>query len=119
MMHETEKEIGVTPDRWVILQYAGKGPAVYSIFAGWDGGYLHGASWKRSSIIKKITRTDDKFIVETKSGSTYNLRDTGIGYTGQTAAIASQMKEAEAEGEYQLEFIDELEAVKKVFTDNF
>lgn len=114
-MFHTEKETGQTPDKWVILKYVGKGDVVYVVFAGWGGGYLHGQSWKRSSAIKTVTRQDGMFIVETESGSTYHLRDGGLGYTGQTASLAAHMKEAA--GDYELVFLDNSEDVTKAFDE--
>ena len=113
-MFKTEKEIGQTPDKWVILKYVGKDGIILSVFGGWGGGYLHGQSWKRSSAIKSVTRQDGMFIAETESGSTYNLRVTGIGYTTQTASMATSMREAAGTpGDFKLEILDELEDVTK------
>ena len=74
-MMKLEPEQGITPNSWVVVEINHKGQKYKKIVSGWSGGYLHGDSWRLSSDIKRIDKTHSEFyaVVETMSGSVYNL----------------------------------------------
>lgn len=82
-----------TPDKWTIVDYSEQYPSEhplkerYAILAGWGGSYVYGASWKRSSSIVSVEEKEDCWNVTTYSGSSYELRKSGYGVTGQTASL--------------------------------
>lgn len=94
-----------TPDKWVILRHAG---GEHTILGGWGGGYLHGASWRRSTTMMKVEEITDRaygdkrikyWRVHNASGSVYEVAEGGYGTTSMTAAILDMLA---GEGVYAL-----------------
>ena len=78
------------PDRWVLVDW---GDGQHAIISGWSGSYLYGSSWRRSSPISKVEKTEDgTFMVKTGS-SVYQLNPGQIGYTVMSMGIAQTMRE--------------------------
>ena len=98
MIDETMRmpvEEGITPDSWVIIEVNHNGEQFQKVLAGWSGSYLYGDSWRMSSPIKEmhIDIDSDYIIVETDSGSTYNLLKESQGLRMSNAGIYNQLKE--------------------------
>lgn len=94
-----------TPDKWVILRHAG---GEHTILGGWGGGYLHGASWRRSTPMLKAEELTDRaygdkrikyWRVHNASGSVYEVAEGGYGTTSMTATILDMLA---GEGVYAL-----------------
>ena len=88
-------EQGINPDSWVILEINHNGEQFQKILAGWSGSYLYGDSWRMSSPIKEmnIDVNKDYIVVETNSGSVYNLRKQYQGLRMSNAGIWNELKE--------------------------
>jgi hypothetical protein len=68
------------PDEWVMIKIVSKEyGTIYKIFAGWQGGYASGDSWKLSSgclsvkkeVVKKMSGSYEQLVCPQSSGSTY------------------------------------------------
>ena len=90
-----EPEQGIAPDAWVIIEVNHEGEQFQKILSGWSGSYLYGDSWRMSSPIKEmhIDVSKDYIVVETNSGSVYNLRKDYQGLRMSNAGIYNQLKE--------------------------
>ena len=90
-----EPEQGITPNSWVVVEINHKGQKYKKIVSGWNGGYLHGDSWRLSSDIKRVDKTHSEFyaVVETLSGSVYNLYYQANEMRMSNAGIYNQLKE--------------------------
>ena len=89
-------EQGINPDAWVIIEINHEGEQFQKILSGWSGSYLYGDSWRMSSPVKtmNIDVEKDYIIVETDSGSVYNLRKQYQGLRMSNTGIWNQLKEA-------------------------
>ena len=94
-MMKLEPEQGITPDAWVIIEVNHEGEQFQKILSGWSGSYLYGDSWRMSSPIKEMHMdvSKDYIVVETNSGSVYNLRKDYQGLRMSNAGIYNQLKE--------------------------
>jgi hypothetical protein len=90
-----EPEQGITPNSWVIVEITHKGQKYKKIVSGWSGGYLDGDSWRLSSNIKNVNKTHSEFyaVVETFSGSVYNLYYQANELRMSNSGIYNQLKE--------------------------
>jgi hypothetical protein len=90
-----EPEQGITPDNWVIIEVNHEGEQFQKILAGWGGSYLYGDSWRMSSPIKEmnINIEKDYIVVETDSGSVYNLHKDRQELRMSNAGIYNELKE--------------------------
>ena len=90
-----EPEQGITPNSWVIVGITHKGQKYKKIVSGWSGGYLDGDSWRLSSDIKNVDKAHSEFyaVVETMSGSVYNLYYQGNELRMSNSGIYNQLKE--------------------------
>lgn len=88
-------EEGIRPDSWVIIEVNHEGKQFQKILAGWSGSYLYGDSWRMSSPIREMNIGINKeyMIVETDSGSVYNLRKDYQGLRMSNSGIYNQLKE--------------------------
>ena len=76
------------PDKWTIIDYGEKwNEDRYAIMAGWGGGFINGASWKRSSPIRSVVECEEGWIADTASSSQYLLHKKKHGVTSQTATL--------------------------------
>lgn len=73
------------PDKWLII----KTPECYKLFGTWNGGYLHGASWRINSGIVEITEDDTHYYFYGASGSCYMCNKKTHGVTPYGASILS------------------------------
>lgn len=98
-------EQGITPNSWVVVEITHKGQKYKKIVSGWSGGYLDGDSWRLSSDIKNIDKAHSEFyaVVETMSGSVYNLYYQANELRMSNSGIYNQLKE---------KFGDDLEIVE-------
>ena len=89
-----EPEQGITPNSWVVVEINHKDQKYKKIVSGWSGGYLYGDSWRLSSDIKRVDKThSDYAVVETMSGSVYNLYYQANEMRMSNAGIYNQLKE--------------------------
>lgn len=88
-------EQGITPNSWVVVEITHKGEKYRKIVSGWSGGYLDGDSWRLSSDIKNVDKAQSEFyaVVETLSGSVYNLYYQANEMRMSNAGIYNQLKE--------------------------
>lgn len=84
----------VCPDRFVVVSVIKPDTGVRTKFivAGFHGGYLHGDSWRVSRDVVKVTDEGDYWMMETRTGSVYQLYKGRYGTTGMTAGIIEDMK---------------------------
>ena len=94
-MESMAPEQGITPDSWVILEVSHEGETFRKILAGWSGSYLYGDSWRMSSPIKEVNKSDSEFYatVATNSGSVYNLYYQANGLRMSNAGVYNQLTE--------------------------
>lgn len=80
-----------TPDEWVMLKIVSKEwGTLYKVFAGWQGGYTSGDSWKLSSgtvsailvNTKKLSGVVPRFHFLQATGSTYVVHRDANGHVG-------------------------------------
>ena len=57
------------------------------VFSGEHGGYLYGDTWRLSTSIQSVTVDNNKVIVHTLSGSSYELDPKYIGMTGYMGSV--------------------------------
>lgn len=90
-----EPEHGITPNSWVVVEITHKGQKYKKIVSGWSGGYLGGDSWRLSSDVKNVDKTHSEFyaVVETFSGSVYNLYYQANELRMSNTGIYNQLKE--------------------------
>ena len=90
-----EPEQGITPNSWVIVEITHKVQKYKKIVSGWSGGYLDGDSWRLSSDIKNVDKAHSEFyaVVETMSGSVYNLYYQANELRMSNAGIYNKLKE--------------------------
>jgi len=74
------------PDKWLIV----KVDEYFKVFAVWSGGYLHGDSWRCSSIIEEVIEEDGHFLFHCKSGSTYRCNKECYGTNSFGSSILSK-----------------------------
>ena len=88
-------EHGITPNSWVVVEINHKGQKYKKIVSGWSGGYLYGDSWRLSSNIKNVDKAHSEFyaVVETMSGSVYNLYYQANEMRMSNSGIYNQLKE--------------------------
>ena len=88
-------EHGITPNSWVVVEITHKDQKYKKIVSGWSGGYLDGDSWRLSSDIKNVDKTHSEFyaVVETFSGSVYNLYYQANELRMSNSGIYNQLKE--------------------------
>jgi hypothetical protein len=87
------------PDKWVLVEIdSTKHGKITKVLASWYGGYMNGDSWKLSSGVNKITKTDSGYEFLNDSGSVYFCHKEGYGMSGYTHSIyanfVEQIKEA-------------------------
>jgi hypothetical protein len=70
-----------TPDAWVIvkIEHRGLENPLYKVVAGWNGGYLHGNSWRVNSGITSVEEWEDYFVFHGASGSNYTCHKLRYG----------------------------------------
>ena len=88
-------EHGITPNSWVVVEITHKDQKYKKIVSGWSGGYLYGDSWRLSSDIKNVDKAHSEFyaVVETMSGSVYNLYYQANELRMSNSGIYNQLKE--------------------------
>lgn len=105
------------PDRFVIVKLTSPEYGfIYKVLASWYGGFAGSDSWKLSSGITKITKTEAGYEFLNYSGSTYFCSKETYGMSFYTSSIYAgfieQMKEAPEGNSLELineEAIDSLE----------
>lgn len=69
----------MNPDAWIIVKIKTEKETVHKIVAGWNGGYLHGNSWRVNSGIKNVDYEDGFYRFFGFSGSIYECRQSAYG----------------------------------------
>ena len=87
------------PDRFVIVKLVSpEYGTAYKVLGSWYGGYTGSDSWKLSSGINRITKTEEGYEFLNHSGSTYFCSKETYGMSFYTsniyAGFVEQMKEA-------------------------
>ena len=82
-----------TPDKWALVKISSPKGVHHRILAGWQSGYLNGASWKISSGIETFVDYEDYFESLQTSGSIYNCRKNSYGCTSFSSEIYTSYKE--------------------------
>lgn len=87
----------VTPDKFVVVSMVEpvSGKRQKLIVSGWYGGYLHGNSWRISRCITKETEHEDRWVMETRTGSVYELFKGRGGTNSMSADILESMRTAQ------------------------
>ena len=94
---------GITPDRWVILDYVDdKGAKKSGLLTGNFGSYLNGMDWRTSSFIVKIEDMGDYYFVDTVSGSSYKLYKASVGLSSLMSDILANLEAAAAKIRYSV-----------------
>lgn len=92
-MFAVRAEKGITPGRWILIEYKGE--------LGIVAGDLKDLDWRRSTAIKKVeivdngNPTDFRFHAITQSGSQYVLYGWAYGLTPTTAGIVDSLSQIE------------------------
>lgn len=81
------------PDNWVMLKMTWKEDTVYKVLGGWAGSYLHGTSWRLSSMVKEVKIDNGLYYFEMDSGSTYICHPDDYGHRMSTIGIYNTMVE--------------------------
>ncbi len=99
------------PDKWAVVELKTPEETLYKVLASWYGGYLSADSWKLSSGIMSVTKTEHGYEFNNYSGSVYKCHKHGYGMSMYTAGIYSSW-EAQATDELQIRLLDEKEIDK-------
>jgi len=91
------------PDKWEVIQIGDH----RKVLAGWSGGYLDGDSWKLSSAIKETEETEDMYIFNNHSGSTYKCHKKARGFTVLSGSIYEEILQAAADKGVTAHIVDE------------
>jgi len=67
------------PDTWLIVKIKTKEEILHKVVAGWNGGYLHGNSWRVNSGIKGVEYDDGFYRFFGFSGSVYECHENAYG----------------------------------------
>lgn len=78
-----------SPDNWVLLKIENDGRTFFKILGGWRGGYLHGDSWRMSSIVESVEEDDRNYIFNNYSGSKYRCNKQQEGLSMVTSGVFS------------------------------
>ena len=78
-----------SPDNWILLKIENDGKTFFKILGGWRGGYLHGDSWRMSSIVESIEEDDRNYIFHNYSGSKYICNKQREGLSMVTSGVFS------------------------------
>lgn len=90
------------PDYWVIVQIDEN----KKVLAGWVGGYLDGDSWRMSSGITDIKVRGDDVTITNRSGSVYQCKKSGYGFTGLMGQVYQGMQKTAIEEGIELSVMD-------------
>lgn len=83
------------PDRWVLVEIdSPEHGKITKVMASWYGGYLGSDSWKLSSGVTKITKTDVGYEFLNDSGSVYYCHKDIYGMSGYTNSVYAGFSEA-------------------------
>lgn len=82
-----------TPHKWEIIRIKTPKETFHKVLAEWKGGYLDSDVWRMSSVIKSIEETDDYYIFNNMSGSTYKCGKTNKSLGFLTSDIYGKMEE--------------------------
>jgi hypothetical protein len=75
------------PDVWQPIEITVDSEKYIRIMAGWYGGYLNGDSWKLSSEVENIEKTDHGYIFSNASGSKYYCNKETVRFSGLTGSV--------------------------------
>ena len=76
------------PDKWVLVELnSSEYGTITKVLASWSGSYTNGDSWKLSSGVVKIIKTDSGYEFVNDSGSIYFCSAGMYGVTMYTSSI--------------------------------
>lgn len=78
-----------SPDNWILLKIENDGKTFFKILGGWRGGYLHGDSWRMSSVVESVEEDDRNYIFNNYSGSKYVCNKQREGLSTVTSGVYS------------------------------
>jgi hypothetical protein len=81
-----------TPHKWMLVRVKGETPH-WRIFATWNGGYLHGDSWRLNSGVESVENKDEWYDFIGHSGSVYRCSKTGYGVTAYGMGVLESLIE--------------------------
>lgn len=102
-----------TPDNWQIVEIKANdtGEVHHRVLADWQGGYLHGSSWKLSSGFEAIYDDGDEWRCPQSSGSTYFLRKHSQRMSGYMSGIFSNFVQNAKEATLTIKDFDEIKDI--------
>ena len=80
------------PDRWLLLEVSVVGvEKLFKVFGVWQGGYLHGDSWRVNSGIESVKLNENFIHFYGYSGSCYTTRMSDYGTTVYGSSVIADM----------------------------
>jgi len=101
-----------TPDKWVVIEIKSPTETLYKVMASWYGGYLGSDSWKISSGIIDVKKTEYGYDFHNHSGSIYRCSEHDYGMSGYTTSVYSSFEDQNTD-DMQIRIVD-IEDVKKM-----
>lgn len=95
------------PDNWVIVKIARPEGTEYKVLGGWNGGYLHGSSWRLNSGIVRAEQRGDYMHFFGNSGSEYRCDKTSQRLSMATGDIFEQLVKQGEDKNIVVEMVDE------------
>ena len=82
------------PDKWVLVEIDSSAHGkITKVMASWYGGWNGSNSWKLSSGVNKITKTDVGYEFLNDSGSVYFCHKDAYGMSGYTSSVYANIAE--------------------------
>jgi hypothetical protein len=75
------------PDKWVVVEIKSLDKSIFKVLGSWYGGYAGGDSWRMSSSITSVAKTETGYEFYNTTGSVYYCHDKAYGMSGYTAGI--------------------------------
>lgn len=102
-----------TPDNWQIVEIKANetGEVHHRVLADWQGGYLHGSSWKLSSGFEAIYDDGDEWRCPQSSGSTYFLRKRSQRMSGFMSGIYHNLSSTAKDVTVTLKEFDDIKSI--------
>jgi hypothetical protein len=99
------------PDKWAIVELKTPKESVFKVLASWYGGYLGSDSWKMSSGLDSIVKTEHGYEFHNFSGSVYKCHKEAYGMSMYTTSVYLSY-EKQNTAEIQIRLLDEEEIDK-------
>ena len=99
------------PDKWVLVELKTPKETLYKVLASWYGGYLGSDSWKLSSGLESIEKTELSYEFHNFSGSVYKCHKEAYGMSMYTTSVYLSYEKMNTD-EIQIRLLDEEEIDK-------